>query len=430
MSGNRLAILGGAPAVSVEISPYKSIGGAEKQAVMEVLETGNLSGFFGSWRKGFLGGEKIQQLENAWCEKFGSKHAVSVNSNTSGLLVALGAIGLSPGDEVIVPPTTMSATAVMPLIYGAIPVFADIELDTFCIDVDAVASQITDKTKAVIAVNLFGSPADLISLRALCERHGLFLIEDNAQAICAKQCGKYTGTIGDIGVFSLNYHKHIHTGEGGVCVTDNPNLSQRMQMIRNHAEAVVEGANVEDLVNMIGFNLRMSELSAAVGIVQLENLEAHMDARTTFAEKLSTNLSGLSGFEVPSLRHNSTHSYYNWVAKYDEKATGVSRDLFIKALIAEGVPCFAGYVKPLYLLPTFSKRIALGKDGYPFNLSNRTYSKGLCPIAERLHGELIVGIECCAYDYTQQLTTQIIEAFLKVHDHLTDIISNKDKLVA
>ena len=135
-----------------------------------------------------------------------------------GLLIALGAIGLSPGDEVIVPLTTMSHSS-NAITYGAIPVFADIEKDTFCIDVARVAEQITSKTKAVIAVNLFGSPADLTGLSELCKRHGIFLVEDNAQAIMAKQGSAYTGTVGSIGVFSLNYHKHIHTGEGGICTT-------------------------------------------------------------------------------------------------------------------------------------------------------------------------------------------------------------------
>ena len=126
----------------------------------------------------------------------------------------------------------MSATAVMPLIYGAIPVFADIENDTFCIDVAKVAEQITSKTKAVIAVNLFGSPADLTGLSELCERHGIVLIGRQCPSHYGKTGSKYTGTIGSIGVFSLNYHKHIHTGEGGMCTTNDPSLAQRMQMIR------------------------------------------------------------------------------------------------------------------------------------------------------------------------------------------------------
>ena len=413
--------------MSAEISAYKSIGSAEKQAVLEVLETGCLSGFFGSWESGFLGGEKIQQLETAWCEKFDLEFAISVNSNTSGLLIALGAIGLSPGDEVIVPPTTMSATAVMPLIYGAIPVFADIEKDTFCIDVARVAEQITSKTKAVIAVNLFGSPADLTGLSELCKRHGIFLVEDNAQAIMAKQGSAYTGTVGSIGVFSLNYHKHIHTGEGGICTTNDPTLAQRMQMIRNHAEAVVEQANVNDLVNMIGFNLRMTELSAAVGISQMNNLEHHVSERTNFAQKLSNSLETLAGIEVPKVRADCTHSFYNWVAKYDASALGIPRKLFVRALKAEGVPCFEGYVKPLYLLPTFQKRIAIGENGYPFSLSERKYQSGLCPIAEDLYKDKIMGIECCACDYTEDVTGQIINAFEKVHSNAGSLLKKIDE---
>src|SRR5262249_5209652 len=157
----------------------------------------------------------------------------SINSATSGLMAAMGAAGISPGDEVIMPPFTMSATAMAPLTYGGIPVFVDIEPDTFCLDLDAVRAAIGARTRAVLAVNLFGHPARLHELRALCDEHGLKLIEDNAQAMLAEEHGRYAGTIGHIGVFSLNYHKHIHSGEGGICTTDDERLARRLQQIRN-----------------------------------------------------------------------------------------------------------------------------------------------------------------------------------------------------
>ena len=180
----------------------------------------------------------------------------------------------------------MSATAAAPLGYGAIPVFADIEDDTFCLDVEAVKEKINDKTYAIIATNLFGHPAKLRKLRNLCDSHGIYLIEDAAQCPMSKEGLEYSGTIGHIGVFSLNYHKHIHTGEGGICVTNDDHLALRLQMIRNHAEAVVEPAGVEDLTNMFGHNFRLTEMSAAVGLAQLESIDLHINKRVKLQKLL------------------------------------------------------------------------------------------------------------------------------------------------
>src|SRR5262249_8722448 len=157
-------------------------------------------------------------------------------SATSGLVAAMGAVGIEPGDEVIVPPTTMSATAVAPLAYGGKPGFADIEPETFGPDPAAVRAPITPRTKAIVSANLIGHPARLAELAAIAREHGLYLVEDNAQGPLAAEHGRYAGTVGDIGVFSLNYHKHIHTGEGGVCVTNDDELALRLQLIRNHGE--------------------------------------------------------------------------------------------------------------------------------------------------------------------------------------------------
>ena len=142
-----------------------------------------------------------------------------------------------------------------PLIYGAIPIFVDIDKETFCMNIDDVKKKITKKTKAILTVNLFGHPAKLKELKKLAKKNKIFLIEDNAQGPLATEGGTYAGTIGDIGVFSLNYHKHIHSGEGGICVTNDNNLAKRMQMIRNHAEAIVGPSNTQDLTNMIGLIL-------------------------------------------------------------------------------------------------------------------------------------------------------------------------------
>ena len=413
--GGRLAIEGGAPVIEKPLPLDSTIGDDELAAVERVFQRGTLSGFYGSWGAEFLGGDEVRAFEAAWARQFDVPHAVSVNSATSGLYAAVGALGVSPGDEVIVPPYTMSASVMAPLVYGAIPVFVDIEPETFCLDLDRVKAAITPKTKAIIAVNLFGHPARLVELAALANENGLALIEDNAQGPLSTENGQYCGTIGHIGVFSLNYHKHIHTGEGGMCVTRDPQLALRLQAIRNHAENIVEPAAVADPVNMVGYNYRMTEMSAAVGLSQLAKIDAEVARRQRVAERLSDGVQGLEGLTPPTVRPECRHVYYVWGLKLDERKLGASRAEFSAALTAEGFPHFLGYVRPLYLLPAFQKRIAIGRDGWPFTLTNRTYYQGMCPVAERMYERELLCYETCAYRVDEALADQLVLAIRKVH---------------
>jgi perosamine synthetase len=412
-----LALLGGSPVLTQPLRPYRTIGTEEQAAVNRVLASGTLSGFFGSWGDEFFGGPEIRKLEAEWARTFGVNHAVTVNSNTSGLIAAMGAIGLGPGDEVIVPPTTMSASAVAPLFYGGVPVFVDIEPDTFCLDAVATAAAITPNTRAILAVNLFGQPADLIELRALADSRGLYLIEDNAQAPFATQNGRLTGTIGHIGVFSLNYHKHFHAGEGGVCTTDDDRLADRLRMIRNHGENVAEVLGGGDLTNLIGFNFRMTEMSAAVGIEQLKKAVDLVAERVAAAERLSAQIVSLSGIQPPRVRAECRHSYYVWALRFDERTVGVSRAIFSKALAAEGVPHSTGYVRPLYHLPVFRNRIAIGQHGFPFTARAAPIVYEPCPVAERLYREEFLLIEICSFELTEADIDLLVAAFHKVYDH-------------
>lgn len=421
MSKDQLALNGGTPVIRGPLAPYNSLGEEEVAAVQEVVRSGSLSGFYGSWGSEFLGGAKVKEFEKAWAARFEVPHVVSVNSATSGLFAALGAVGVSPGDEVIVPPFTMSATAMAPLIYGGIPVFADIDEETFCLDVDAVRAAITPKTRAIIAVNLFGHPARLTELLDLARSRGIALIEDNAQGPLAEENGRYAGTIGDIGVFSLNYHKHVHSGEGGMCVTHDPALALRLQAIRNHAENIVDPAAISDLSNMIGFNYRMTELSAGVGIEQLRKIDHHVERRLELAEALSEGVRGLEGLTPPAVRAGCRHVYYVWAMRVNEKELGVTRAAFSRALAAEGFPHFLGYLRPLYMLPVFQKRIAIGRDGWPFTLTDRRYDTGLCPVTERLHQSELVCFETCAYDVDGEQAALLVEAVRKVHAQRHDI---------
>lgn len=420
-SKSSLALLGGVPHIKAPFPAYPSIGKSEEDAVVRVVRSGQLSGFYGSAGPMFLGGTEVRAFEQEWAARFGTPYAVSVNSATSGLFAAMGAVGVGPGDEVIVPPTTMSATAMAPLSYGAVPVFADIDDETFCIDPARVREKISPRTKAIIAVNLFGHPAKLAELRQLADKHGLYLIEDNAQGPLATEGGRFAGTIGHIGVFSLNYHKHIHTGEGGMCVTSDERLAQRLQLIRNHGENLAEPLELKDLSNLFGFNYRMTELSAAVGRVQLAAADAHVERRTEIAHHLSCVASELPGLTPPVVRSDCRHVYYVWTLRYDEKIMGVSRNKFSDALNAEGFSNFVGYTRPLYLLPIFQKRIAMGSSGFPFNQSDVRYEEGDCPIAERLWKDEFLCFETCAYDIDKGGIEMLGEALRKVYRHRSEL---------
>lgn len=421
---SELAILGGPKAVSEPFVRYNSIGREELKAAQAVIETGVLSRFLGCWDPDFYGGEKIQEFEREWARYFSVNHAVTVNSNTSGLITALGAIGIEPGDEVIISPWTMSASATSILVWNGIPVFADIEAETFNLDPASIEKNITPYTKAVMVPDIFGQAADLDRIMALARQYHLKVIEDAAQAPGALYKGRRVGTIADIGVYSLNYHKHIHTGEGGVCVTNDPSLAERMQLIRNHAEAVVEDKGVEDLSNMIGFNFRMTEIEAAIGLEQLKKLSDLVAQRAAAADRLTAGIRHLKGLRVPLIRPDCTHVYYVYPLVYQANETGVPRCTILEALQAEGIPIAGGY-QNLHLLPIYQKRIAYGKGGFPWTSDvykgSVSYQKGICPVAEMLQDESFLLIGLCEYTFTDREIDQMIGAFLKVWDRLSDL---------
>jgi perosamine synthetase len=420
---SNLALLGGRRSIIKKFEPYRSMGSEEEAAVARVMQSGNISEFLGVWGEYFDGGPRIREFEQAWSKRFNVKHAISVNSATSGLFAAMGAIGISPGDEVIVPPYTMSATVMAPLVYGGIPVFADIDPDTFCVNVAEVEKLITPKTKAILAVNLFGHPAELARLRKIADERRIYLVEDNAQGPLAAENGELAGTIGHIGIFSLNYHKHIHTGEGGVCVSENDELSLRLRLIRNHGENAVEPAGITNLSNLIGCNYRQTEIGAAIGIEQLKKLDILVDQRERVAVRLSEALADVPGLTPPAIRGGCRHVFYVWSAKYNaDEVAGVSREVLKAALEAEGLGAFGSYVKPLYLLPIFQKRVAIGDQGFPFNLSNAYYAKGICPVTERMFEKELLVFPLCSYRLHVKDVDVVASAIRKVFE-------NKDELL-
>ena len=390
-----------------------------------MLRSGKLSTYLGTWHNDFYGGTEVRALEEEWAKYFGVKYAISVNSATSGLYASVGAIGITAGDEVIVTPFTMSASATAILLYGGIPVFADIEEDYFCIDPKSVEEKITSKTKAIMAVDIFGQSADFEALRKIAKKYNLKIIEDTAQAPFAKYRGKFAGTLGDVGVYSLNYHKHIHSGEGGIVVTDDKDIAFKVQLIRNHAEAVIDAKGYKDkneLLNMLGFNFRMTEIEASIARVQLKKLEKLVNQRVENVNYLANKLSKIPCISPAKTRNNSTHSYYDHALIFDEKVANIHRNRFIDAVKAElpktllrdesEVLLSYGYVKPLYLEPMYQEKICFGE--YPFNLTNRVYKSGDCPVCEDIHLNKIVTHEFMRPDMSKEDLDDVVRAFEKV----------------
>ena len=361
----KLAILGGKKARQRPFISKAIINEEEKKRVLDVLKSGILSGFVAKAGDSFLGGKQVRELELLVKDYFKCEYAVSVNSATAGLHMALGACNIGPGDEVIVPPYTMSASATSILMLNAIPVFADIEEETFCIDPKQIRKAITPRTKAIVVVHLFGHPAKMTEIMKIAKEKDLYVIEDCAQAPGATYNGKSVGTIGDIGVFSLNQHKTITCGEGGFALTNNKELALRMQLIRNHGEVIVGDMGLKEIGDMIGYNYRMTELEAAVSIGQFKRLDFLNKHRIELAEYLTRKLSKFKGLILPKKEKYCKNVFFTYPIRFQEKIVGISGSIFVKALNAEGIPFGAGYVRPIYLEPMYQKKIGHGNKGCP-----------------------------------------------------------------
>lgn len=434
MIKSKPAILGGDPIRSIPFPKRVTMGAAEKQAVMEVMDSDVLSAFLGAAGPHFLGGEKVRAFEAEWSRLCGGSRAISVNSWTSGLVAAVGALGLGPGDEMIVPPYTMSASATCALFYGVVPVFADIDPINFCISPDAIRQKISPRTKAIMVVHLFGHPAPMDAILEIAAGHGLKVIEDAAQAPGVVWKDRAVGTWGDIGGFSFNFHKHIHTGEGGMLVTGSEDLARRCQWIRNHGENAVDHEEVENLANVIGGNYRLTELQAAIGIAQLTKLPNILATRQRLASHLRSKLHGLPGLFPQPKVEQGTHAYYVFPMKFDAAQAGISRSNFVKAVKAElptpygyeTTPLTEGYVRPLYLSKIYQQRIAIGRDGFPFNTippNSIDYSRGLCPVTEAMYERELVLTPLVREPLVERDLEDLADAITKVLENAADIQS-------
>lgn len=387
------------------------------------MDSGYLSLFEGSHAPehpfSFWGGPRVQKLENEWSQYYGCKHSVSVNSATSGLYAAIGALEIGYGDEVIVSPYTMSACATCALVYGAIPVFADIEKETGCLDPRSIEKSITSHTKAIVVVHQFGHPANMPEIMKIAKKNNIKVVEDCAQAHGAKLDDKYVGTFGDIGVFSLNVNKTIQTGEGGICITNDDELRYRLGLIRNHGEAVVGPANYDHIVNTLGFNYRLTELCAAIASVQLEKLDDINKARIDFVNYFESEIENIPYLNPLKTRVGGHSTHYIHAMRFDEQMAGMKRDEYVKILNAEGASFYQGYTRPLYLQPIYQQQECF-KNGYPFKAPIndklvKDYKKGRCPVAENLYENEMILNEHIRLPQSHRDIEDIVAIIKKVH---------------
>ena len=397
----------------MQFKKFNTIDSKEIEAVKKVMKSGVLSAFYAS-KKGFYGGKKVQEFEKKLKKFYKVKYAITVNSWTSGLTACVGALDISPGDEVLVTPWTMSATVMAILHWGAIPVFVDIEKDTFCIDPDKIKKKITNKTKAIITVDIYGHPSNIKKIKKVIKDTKIKIIVDAAQAPYSFDNNILTGTNGDIGGYSFNCHKHIQTGEGGVVVTNNKNLARRV--IRNHGENLINDFKETNISNIVGHNFRMTEIQAAIGIEQLKKLKRIVKKKNQEANYLIKKLKNLKGLITPTIRKNCTHSFYALPFIIDEKKVKIDRNLLMKKIKKEKISFFSkGYIN------IHKKKIAFGNTHFPWNISRKKifYKNNICPVAERLHNKTLFAFGICSYDFTKENLDFICKKFIKIWKELT-----------
>jgi len=312
-----------------------SIDDREVEAVSRVLRSGMLA-------KGPL----VEEFEKKFSVYCGTKHGVAMNSGTAALHAALLALGIGPGDEVIVPAFTFFATASSVCMCGAAPVFADVDPDTFNISSDAVGESITQRTRAVIGVHLFGQPFEVRPLLEICEERGISLVEDAAQAHGAEYHGQKTGSLGTGGCFSFYPTKNMTTGEGGMVTTDDPVLTTRMRQFIDH------GQEKKYFHTRIGYNYRMTDMSAALGLVQLEKLDDMNGRRKEIASYYTDHIT-TSGISTPVVAPGMTHVYHQYVVKVTEGCS-LTRDTLAAYLQKMGIGTAVHYPLAVHRQPVFS----------------------------------------------------------------------------
>ena len=327
----------------------------------------------------------------------------------------IGSLNVEPGDEIIVSPWTMCATATAILHWNCIPVFADIDENDFCISAKDIKKKITKKTKAIIAVDIFGFPADLDRIKKIIKGKNIKILSDNAQAPYAIYNNRISGTNSDMGGFSFNYHKHINTGEGGVIITNSNYLANRARLIRNHGEAVVK--ENENIKNILGHNFRLGEIESAIGIEQYKKLKKIVKRRQMICRYLTRRLEKLQGLKLPYENTKRTHNYYIYPIILDINKFKISRSRIIKLLKNQGVQGLINGYANIHKLPMYKKKIAYGSKGFPWNYNLKNFKKKYfykCEIAEKLQNKTFIGLEVCLFDLNKKDINLIAKSFEKV----------------
>jgi dTDP-4-amino-4,6-dideoxygalactose transaminase len=360
---SKLAINGGVPVRSTPWPRWPQWDEREKERVLAVLESGEWGGF----------NEVVHEFEQTFAKRHQAKHCIAVANGTLSLEAGLRALGVGPGDEVIVPPYTFIATANAVRLTGATPVFVDIEPDTYNLDVEQAEKAISKRTKAIIPVHFAGLPVDMDELMLVAHDHEIAILEDAAHAHGSTWQGQPMGTHGDIGSFSLQQSKNLTAGEGGILLTNDDELALKLWSFVNQGRSPA-GAWYEHM--MLGSNLRITGWQAGVLLAQMERFDEQLQRRQASARRLNAILEEIEGPEPmrwdPRADH---HAFHLFMMRYRPKRFGgLSRERFVEALRAEGVPCSTGYAQPLYNQPPLAK---------PF-------SRALpCPVAEQACREAI-----------------------------------------
>jgi dTDP-4-amino-4,6-dideoxygalactose transaminase len=315
------------------------IGEKEIENVVEVLKSGMIAQ-----------GPKVEEFEQKFAEWVGAKYGIAVNSGTAALHVALLSCGIGPGDEVITTPFTFIASGNSIVYTGAKPVFADIDLKTYTLNPDSIEGLITENTKAILPVQLYGQSADMDRINEIAEKYGLIVIEDAAQAHGATCNGQKVGSIGDMSCFSFYPTKNMTTSEGGIITTDDEDLADNARMFRAH------GASLRYHHDAIGYNFRMTDISAAIGLAQLEKIDGFNDKRIANADYLNEGLKDVDGIITPYCAYGSKHVYHQYTIRVERG----DRDDWVDIINDCGVGTGIHYPIPLYNQPIYR---SLGIEG-------------------------------------------------------------------
>lgn len=399
-----LAIRGGVPVRTKPFAGWPVFAESDEQALLAALRSGN-------WGK--LQGEQVKTFEKRFAEYHGARHAVAVVNGTVALRLALLAAGIQAGDEVLVPPYTFLATASAVVEANAVPVFVDLQLDTFNIDPEKIEAAITPRTRAIIPVHLGGLACDMDTIMATARNRGLAVIEDACHAHGAEYKGRRLGSLGDMGVFSFQSSKNLCSGEGGIVLTNNDDLAARCWSLHNCGR-VPGGAWYEH--HTIGGNYRLSEFQGAVLNSQFDRFDEQADTRDHNGKYLAERLSKLPGL-YPQVRTAdcTRHGYHLFSLRVVAAEFGIGRDALLDALKAEGIPTSPGYLIPLYRQPMF-ENLAFGPyTGYRASQPELDYRQVKCPNCETISNDQGVWIEQRILLGTREDMDDIATAFEKVH---------------